>query len=204
MARVLVNYAHPGQRHSRINRSLARCAEMLDGISFVDLYASYPRFNIDVDQEQLQLLNHDVIILQFPLYWYSTPALLKEWQDLVLEYGFAYGPGGDKLAGKYLLPVVTAGAAEETYQCDGSNCYSLRELLAPLEQTAALCQVEYLPPYVLFSAHQARDEVSGDRHISGYQSLLTALRDDHYDYNAAVKFDHLGYARLADVLTEHN
>lgn len=94
MARLLVYYAHPGHRHSQVNRHMARAAERVAGITFVDLYAEYPRFDIDVEREQQRLLDHDVILFQFPVFWYSTPSLLKEWQDLVLEHGFAYGAGG--------------------------------------------------------------------------------------------------------------
>ena len=108
MRRVLILYAHPGQRHSQVNTLLSQTAATLEGITFVDLYADYPRFKVNIDIEQQRLLAHDVIVLQFPVYWYSTPSLLKEWQDLVLEYGFAYGPGGDKLASKLCLLAVTA------------------------------------------------------------------------------------------------
>ena len=45
---------------------------------------------------------HDVVIFQFPLFWYSTPPILKQWQDIVLEYGWAYGEGGTKSAISYL------------------------------------------------------------------------------------------------------
>ncbi|MCV5747032.1 NAD(P)H-dependent oxidoreductase, partial [Escherichia coli] len=74
----------------------------------VDLYGEYPRFNINIDREQQRLREHDVVIFQFPLYWYSTPAILKEWQDLVLEYGFAYGTEGTELQGKTMLCVLSA------------------------------------------------------------------------------------------------
>ncbi len=89
--RILVLFAHPALERSEANRPLAEAAQRLDGVTLVDLYAEYPDFGIDVDREQTRLREHDVIIFMYPLYWYSTPALLKEWQDLVLEYGFAYG-----------------------------------------------------------------------------------------------------------------
>ena len=98
--KVLVLYAHPAQQHSRVNAAMALVAQNIDGISFVDLYAKYPRLDLNIEAEQQRLLDHDAIVFQFPLMWYSTPPILKEWQDLVLEYGFAYGEGGDALAGK--------------------------------------------------------------------------------------------------------
>ena len=47
-----------------------------------------------MDEEQQRLADHDLIVLQFPLYWYTGPALLKEWLDLVWLQGFAYGESG--------------------------------------------------------------------------------------------------------------
>jgi putative NADPH-quinone reductase len=180
MARVLVLFAHPGQRHSKINMAMAKAARSVDGITFADLYAEYPTFNIDIDAEQARLLAHDTIILQFPIYWYSTPSLLKEWQDLVLEYGFAYGHDGDKLKGKTCLVVATAGGDEEAYGIEGRNNFSLRNLLSPLEQTANLCQMNFAPPFVLFAAGQAPFDGRGERHVAAYLSLLQSLRDDRF------------------------
>ena len=87
MAKLIVYYAHPGHKHSQANSAMVARANTVDGISFVDLYAEYPRFEIEIDREQQRLLDHDVVVLQFPFFWYSTPAILKEWQDLVLEHG---------------------------------------------------------------------------------------------------------------------
>jgi len=139
---------------------------------------------IDVDTEQARLLAHDVVVFQFPLYWYSTPAILKQWQDLVLEYGFAYGPGGDKLAGKQCLLAITAGGPEQAYSTSGSNQFELRTLLSPLEQTAQLCQMNFLPPYVLFGALNAHEDGRAEEHAQRYQQLLIALRDSRLDSNA--------------------
>ena len=60
MARLIVYYAHPGHKHSHVNRFMARAAESTDGITYVDLYRDYPRFDIDVNIEQQRLLDHDV------------------------------------------------------------------------------------------------------------------------------------------------
>ena len=97
--RVLLLLAHPSLDRSEVNRPMADAVAGIDGITLVDLYAEYPDFQIDIDREQQRLLEHDVIVFQHPLYWYSTPAILKEWQDLVLEHGFAYGSGGTALQG---------------------------------------------------------------------------------------------------------
>ncbi|MGO4565941.1 NAD(P)H-dependent oxidoreductase [Rhizobium sp. 2YAF20] len=196
MARVLVLFVHPGQRHSRVNVAMAKVAKSVDRVTFVDLYADYPTFNIDIDFEQARLQAHDVIVFQFPIYWYSTPALLKEWQDLVLEYGFAYGHNGDKLKGKIFLPVVTAGGPQDAYGATGRNHFSLRTLLSPLEQTANLCQMRYIPPLVLFSAHDSKNDGRAERHLSAYRTLLESLRDDHFHLERALQSDLLDHENL--------
>ncbi len=77
-----------------------------------------------------------LVVFQHPFYWCSAPALLKEWQDLVLENSFAYGAGGDQLHGKLLLSTVTTGAGRLAYQRDGINYFTIHELLAPFHQIA--------------------------------------------------------------------
>lgn len=159
----------------------------LDGISFIDLYALYPRYQIDVEAEQQRLLEHDVIVFQFPFYWYSTPPMLKIWQDTVLEYGFAYGQNGNRLADKVLLISTTAGGAADAYSVEGSNRFPIRTLLTPLEQTARLCQMRFLAPLVLFSALTASKDERVLTHVERYKQLLEALRDDRLDLNMAQK-----------------
>ena len=143
MARLLVYYAHPGHKHSHVNLYMARAASRVDGVSFVDLYRDYPRFDIDVNVEQERLLAHDVIVFQFPLFWYSTPSIVKEWEDLVLEHGFAYGSGGDKLSGKQFMLAVTGAGPEDAYTHQGYQHYPIRTFLTPLEQTARLCKMRF-------------------------------------------------------------
>ena len=129
LSKLLVYYAHPGQQFSRTNVVMAKTAESMGGITFVDLYAEYPRHDIDVQREQQRLLDHDVILFQFPLYWYSTPSIIKEWQDLVLQHGFAYGHEGDRLVGKTMMLAVTAGGPKDAYTPVGYQHYPLRTFL---------------------------------------------------------------------------
>jgi putative NADPH-quinone reductase len=175
---------------------MACAAEEVDDITFVDLYRDYPRFDINVDVEQERLLNHDVILFQFPLFWYSTPSILKEWQDIVLEHGFAYGSDGDKLRNKTMMIAVTAAGPEDAYTTGGYQHYPLREFLRPLEQTALLCGMRFSPPYALFSALKAPTVGEVTPHVNGYRRLLEAIRDDRYDWDAAQNIEVLGYHSL--------
>lgn len=186
MANLLVYYAHPGQRYSHANAAMAKAARALQGFTFVDLYAEYPRHDIDVDREQARLIAHDVILFQFPLFWYATPSLIKEWQDLVLEHGFAYGKGGDHLSDKIMMLALTAAGPEEAYSVEGYQHFPLRTFLSPLEQTARLCRMRFPAPYVLHGALAAQATGGVAPHAAGYARLLTAIRDDRYDFAAAM------------------
>jgi putative NADPH-quinone reductase len=131
------------------------------------------------------LRDHDVIVFMFPVYWYSTPAILKEWQDLVLEYGFAYGHDGTALQGKLAICAITAGGPEQAYQSSGYNHYSIRELLRPLEQTTILCGMTYLPPFTLFGSRTAVEDGKVKQHVENWKRALAALRDNRLDLAAA-------------------
>ncbi|MBX2855026.1 MAG: NAD(P)H-dependent oxidoreductase [Rhodobacteraceae bacterium] len=196
MARLLVYYAHPGHRKSPVNRPMAEAAQAVDGITFADLYRTYPRFEIDVAAEQERLLSSDVILFQCPLFWYSTPSLIKEWIDLVLEHGFAYGAGGDRLTGKTLMFALTAAGPEQAYTPEGYQHFPLRTFLSPLEQSARLCHMRFAPPYVLHSSLKAPDAGWVAPHVEGYRRLLIAIRDDSYDFDAAAAMPIVTYEAL--------
>ena len=196
MRKILVLFAHPRTDRSEVNVVLAEAACRVEGVTFVDLYAEYPTFEIDVEREQERLLGHDVIVFQHPVYWYSCPALLKEWQDLVLEHGFAYGADARALEGKVLLNAVTCGARREVYSRGGGYSYELKDFFAPFEQTAALCRMRYLPPFSLFAAGHAAGENRLQSHVEDYVRLLNALARDRLDLDRAEQgltlSDHLG------------
>jgi len=178
MSKVLILYAHPSQHRSEVNTKLVSAAQHMEGVTLVDLYARYPNHHIDINIEQQQLLEHDIIIFQFPLYWYSTPAILKEWQDLTLEHGWAYGSGGNKLHGKTFLCITSSGGKEEYYRQGGLNNFELRTLLTPLEQMARMTGMNYLPPFNLFGSRSAAEDGTLDSHCAQYINLLTCLRDE--------------------------
>jgi glutathione-regulated potassium-efflux system ancillary protein KefG len=179
---VLVLFAHPALEKSRVNRKLMRAAQRIEGVTFHDLYEAYPEFDVDPAREQGLLLAHEVIVMQHPMYWYSTPALLKQWEDLVLEHGWAYGKGGDALAGKRFISAISTGGPESSYQHDGFHGCTILELLAPIARTAKLCKMTYLPPFVTFGSHLMED-AEIDRHVVDYERTLIALRDDRVDPN---------------------
>lgn len=181
MSKLLVYYAHPGQQFSHVNAAMWNASAEVEGITRVDLYAENPRFDINPDKEQERLLEHDIVLFQFPFFWYSTPSIIKEWQDLVLEHGFAYGHDGDKLAGKRMMLAITAAGPEDAYTPKGYQNHELRTFLTPLEQTANLCQMKFLPPYVLYGSLKEVREGDISPHVEAYKQLLIGLRDDKFD-----------------------
>ncbi|MCH9651906.1 MAG: NAD(P)H-dependent oxidoreductase [Deltaproteobacteria bacterium] len=178
--RLLVLFAHPALEKSRVNRRLAASVDAVPGVTFHDLYEAYPDFHIRADREQELLTAHDVFVFQFPFFWYSTPAMLKEWQDIVLEHGWAYGSEGNALKGKTALFVVSTGASEEAYQVDGFNRHTMRQFLASLYQTCSLCGIACLPPFVVHGTHSMSPRAI-EEHAADYQRVLEALRDGRID-----------------------
>lgn len=132
MQKVLVIVTHPNIKYSSANKKLvAELNKHPDRFTVHELYTNYPDFQIDVAKEQALLEQYQTIVLQFPIYWFSCPPLLKKWLDDVFTYGWAYG-GTQKLRGKTIGLAVTAGASEESYQQDK---YSLATLLTPFKAT---------------------------------------------------------------------
>jgi glutathione-regulated potassium-efflux system ancillary protein KefG len=180
MARVLILFAHPTLERSRVHRELLRALPSDPDITLHDLYEAYPRFDVDVSYEQNLLLEHDVVVFQHPFYWYGTPPILKQWQDLVLEHGWAYGSEGTQLVGKTFLSIISAGGGEPAYCSVGYNRFTVRELLAPIEQTAQLCGMRFLPPFVVFGTHKLGAAAIAEQG-SRYRAFLEALRSGEPD-----------------------
>jgi len=188
--KILILFAHPALQKSRVNKHLIKGIEQIHNVTFQDLYQVYPEFDIDVEMEKQYLLEHQIIIFHHPFFWYSTPAILKEWQDLVLEHGWAYGSNGDALKNKIFFNVLTSGGRREAYRVDGYNRYDLRTLLAPMEQTANLCKMIYLPPFAVQGTHSIQPGQI-EQYRKKYHLLLELFRDDNIDIEKAKKLDYL-------------
>lgn len=153
MNKILILFAHPRFEQSRTNKALVQNVRQKKGVTFHDLYEQYPDFHIDISYEKNLLEEHDIMIWHHPFYWYSCPPLMKQWIDLVLEYGWAYGPEGNALQGKKCLQIITTGGSRKVYCSEGRNMYTINEFLRPFEQTARLCGMEYLTPFAVMGTH---------------------------------------------------
>lgn len=180
MRKILILFAHPRLEKSRTNIALLQHIPVQENITFHDLYEEYPDFNVDIDREKKLLLEHEIVIWHHPFYWYGCPPLLKQWIDMVLEFGWAYGPGGTALRGKLVFNAVTTGGARDAYSSEGYNRYTLRELLAPFDQTAHRCGMIYLPPFAVQGTHSIPDEQLAAFALQ-YTVLLQKLSDERLD-----------------------
>lgn len=178
MAEVLIILAHPALQHSRINRAMIEAVAPEPAVRIHDLYEMYPDFNINIRHEKQALIHAGAVIFQHPMQWYSCPALMKEWIDIVLQKGWAYGDGGKALKGKKWLSVISAGGPREVYGPEGYNRFTTDELLRPFEQTAYLCGMKFKPPIVFHDALKT-DEAAIARHIKTYRAAIRKLTGGH-------------------------
>ncbi len=174
LPRILVVYAHPAAHLSRVNRRLAAAARATDGVEVLDLYETYPDFFIDVAAEQARLERAAAVVFVHPIQWYSMPALLKEWIDVVFKAGWAYGPHGQALAGKPYWMVATAGSLESDYAPGALHERPFADYLPAFRQTAVLCGMPWEEPLMLFGAHQVSQDTV-EAHVTAFELRLRAL-----------------------------
>lgn len=194
--KILVLFFHPRFEDSKANKALVGAISQDASLTFRDVYERYPDFDINVHEEQQLLLNHDIIVWQHPFYWYSCPPLMKQWLDLVLEHGWAYGKGGTQLKGKWFINAMTSGGNFEVYQKGGRNNFTYRELLSPFEQTVNLCQGIYLPPFIVPGAPKLSTSEM-ETYATLYSQLLEGLQGDYLNAD-----DLTPYAYFNDLSSE--
>ena len=187
--RIVIQLFHPLLHRSRVNVELLNAVEGMEGVTIRILYDLYPDFHIDVNEEQRILLDHDIVVWQHPFYWYSAPSLLKEWIDIVLQHGFAYGREGKSLAGKKVMTAITAGGRRDVYREGGLRKYTVRQLLAPFELTVGLCNMQYLPPFVVHGTHLL-DEKGITEAGQQYQKVIASLRDGIFSAKDLIKYEY--------------
>ncbi|HSC89460.1 MAG TPA: NAD(P)H-dependent oxidoreductase [Polyangiaceae bacterium] len=152
--RLLLIYAHPYPERSRAGHTMIAALEDLPGVRIRALYDLYPSFDIDVEAEQQALTEARGLIWQHPIYWYSPPALLKQWFEKVLVRGFAYGPGGTALHGKECLWAPTTGGPFDSYRPGALHGRPFADYVPVVEQTARFCGMGWREPFVVHGSHQ--------------------------------------------------
>jgi glutathione-regulated potassium-efflux system ancillary protein KefG len=188
--RILILFAHPRFERSANNLIMVKNIPAIPEITFHDLYEKYPDFNIDIESEKRLLSEHQIIVMQHPFYWYSSPPLLKQWIDLVLEFGWAYGPGGNALEGKIIFNAMTTGGQKSAYNSTGHNRYTINQLLTPFDQTAYLCKMVYLPPFVIHGTHRIAPDEKASL-ANDYHDILVRLASGEFNSDEIRKHEYL-------------
>ncbi len=188
--KILILFAHPAFQKSKINKVLVKGIQDIPNVTFHDLYEQYPEFDIDAKKEQELLLGHDVIVFHHPLFWYSTPSILKEWMDIVLEHGWAYGKEGNALHGKFFFQTITTGGPAQAYTKEGMHAHTLEEILLPVRHTVGFCGMTYLPPYVVHSTFKmVNDKIY--RHRYTYHEILKEFTTNAPDIKKLNKLQYM-------------
>ncbi|MGJ3264246.1 MAG: NAD(P)H-dependent oxidoreductase [Salinarimonas sp.] len=147
--------AHPDPARSRFSRPFL---EALDGGIFAkkSLAEVYPDWNFDVEREQAELRTTRELIVVFPIYWYSPPAMLQKWFEDV----FVDRDDFDQttaLTGYRVTFVVSTGGKQEEYEVGGKNGYDVETFLRPLETSFRYAGAHVLPPVVQYASWRLED-----------------------------------------------
>lgn len=140
---TVVIVAHPDLDESRVNATWVQALRKDDLVDLRILSESRGDRGFDAAAEQKVLADHARIVLQFPFRWYNAPPLLAEWLEIVLERGWAYGPGGHSLEGKELCIAVSTWSRADDYLPDGRYRTTMDELTSPFGATAARVGMRY-------------------------------------------------------------
>ncbi|MBC3536050.1 NAD(P)H-dependent oxidoreductase [Megasphaera hominis] len=149
MAKILLIAGHPHPEQSLANATILEEIKKSDlDITIEDLAAK--GWNFDIPAEQAAVKAADVLVFQFPFYWYSYPALLKKWVEEVLAHGFAYGSQGTALQGKDFIISFTAGAPFDTYKAGSTQNRPVAEYLYNFQQLAEFTGMKPHDPIVTY------------------------------------------------------
>lgn len=145
MSKILVVSGHPRLSQSLANRTILETLKE-KGPDFTLLRLDEEGWEPQVEKDQALLKDADVIVFQFPIFWYSYPALMKHWVEDVFAHGFAYGTAGTALKGKKFQISFTTGSPASAYRAGGPNGHMMEDFLFNFQQIAALCGMEYEEP----------------------------------------------------------
>lgn len=159
-------------------------------------------FSPDIAAEMEKLRWADFVLFQFPLWWFSVPAILKGWIDRVFAMGFVYGGGMwyDKggLKGKKAMLSLTTGGPDHIYSKDGING-DIDQILFPIHHGMLFFSgMEVLPPFIAWSVASVSDE-QRERYLEEFKQRLLTIDStkpisfhplSHYGENLRLKDDY--------------
>ncbi len=172
----LVIITHPHIENSLVNsRWIAELQKNPEHFTVHALYEKYPDGKINIEQEQKLVEAHDIIIFQYPLYWFNCPPLLKQWLDEVLLHGWAYGTTGDKLKGKKIALAISAGIKEIDYREDGLYQGTIEQLSLPFKITAQYVGAEFIDIFCWYDVEHQPSPVVVEESAQAYIDFALAL-----------------------------
>lgn len=154
MKHTKILLSHPNISNSVMNKHLADILTKKENFSIRHLDKMRENGSFDLEAEKKFIADADTIIWQFPLYWYSCPSSLRDWQDQVMS-AIVYS-ANNILKGKSVQVIFTAGAGKENYCREGLNYYTTDEMLRPLEMTAKAAGMVWKEPIGIFGCSPDR------------------------------------------------
>lgn len=176
---------HPQIEDSSTQQFLKEAASLPDVT-----WHSLTSFEINVVEEQALIKQADRVVLQFPLYWYAAPAILKNWLDQVLTRHFAYPDAMGSMVGKELGTVVTLGSPARNFAAGAGEGYSLSQIMTPFQALADKLQMTFLPTLAVDQFGYQSYEMKA-RLLIQYQRYLTQERLGHFNDQANWLVDQL-------------
>lgn len=176
--KTLVVIAHPDMKGSTVHKHWVKeLKKYPERFTIHELYATYPDGKIDVLKEQHLIETHGALVLQFPVYWFNCPPLLKEWLDKVFTYGWAYGSTGNKMTNRKVTLAVSTGIDAKGYTREGQVKYTIEETLRPFELTMNYVKANYQSLYVFYGidSNAAYDEKSLQKVTQSAQNYILHL-----------------------------
>ena len=155
--------------------------------------SQYSNFEYDIEAEQQKLVAADIIVLQFPFYWHSMPALMQRWMEQVFQHGFSHGSTGDALKSKTLVASFTTGAPDFAYAYDGMMKFPLEDYLAPMKSTCILTQMNFggfiATSGVSYSDRKPENEAATRAKLEDHTGLIIAQAQNYDALDAILKED---------------
>ncbi|WP_105956493.1 NAD(P)H-dependent oxidoreductase [Apilactobacillus quenuiae] len=170
--KTLVIVSHPEYDNSMTESFLNQCQNDIEEVDWLVLDHLENNYEFDVDEEQKRLVKYDRILFQFPMYWYSSPALLKKYEDDIFTRSFTYANEDGKLKDKELGIITTLGEPLKNYTVGGSEGFSINEILKPYQALAFKAGMKFIKPFTVDQfAYMTDDEKS--KLLVDYRNYLT-------------------------------
>lgn len=169
--KTIILVAHPDEKGSATQAFLKTSSAALEGVTWRNIDDQYAAHRIDVAAEQAFLRSFDRVILQFPMYWYSSPASLKQYMDDVFTRNYVVA--NHALRNKELGIVLTIGDSLAEFSAGGAEHFTISELMRPFEAFANKAGMTYLKPFVI-AQFGYLDENQKQRLLVNYLQHLSA------------------------------